>query len=154
MEFKNLVSNHFRFLIEEFGYHINKYVTDPENFGNSIVRFESSSAGINIVLDRGQVFVAIGPLTSQEVEWFDICDVIPYFAPQIEAVYLFPEDLSGEASISFQLERLSNLIKSYCSPILQGDFLMEREIRDNQTKRAKKFKEEIKKRYPDLKNLD
>lgn len=153
MEFADTLVQHFRFLTDEFGYRITKIETDPKNFGNCLVQFESPSAGVDVILDRGQVFVTIGPLTTPEEEWFDICDVSPYFAPQMEAVYLFPEAVSSEVSLSYQLDRLSNLMKSYCSPILQGDFRMEREIRNHQTKRAEKLKDEMKSRYPHLKNL-
>lgn len=154
IDFKSLVIQHFRFLIDEFGFRVKEARTDQENFGNSLIRFETSTIGINAVLDRGQVFIYLGPLTIREDEWFDICDVISYFAPQIENIYLFPENLSGDASIGFQVERLSGLVKTYCTPILKGDFSMERDIRAVQAKRAAKFKEEMKKRYPQLRNIE
>jgi hypothetical protein len=133
MDFISLVTHQFRFLVDEFGFHAKKARTDQKNFGNSLIRFETSTIGINVVLDRGQVFIYLGQLSMPEDEWFDICDVISYFAPQIENVYLFPENLSGDASITFQVERLSDLVKTYCTTILKGDFSMERDIRAGQS---------------------
>jgi hypothetical protein len=154
MDFISLATHHFRFLVDEFGFRVKEARTDQENFGNSLIRFETSTIGINVVLDRGQVFIYLGLLTMPEDEWFDICDVISYFAPQIENVYLFPENLSGDVSIAFQVERLSSLVKTYCTTILRGDISMERDIRAVQAKRAAKFKEEMKKRYPQLRNVE
>lgn len=148
-EFMDIVVHYFRFLIEDFGYKIKQTITTSAHFGNSIVCFATSVTGINVVLDRGQVFVYTGPLTLPVEEWFDICDVIPYFASHIDKVYLFPEDVSDEASIVFQVDRLSSLIRMYCSPILAGDLSMAKQLREIQRTRAEKFKSEMKKRYPD-----
>jgi hypothetical protein len=43
---------------------------------------------------------------------------------------------------------------TYCVPILNGDFSMEKEVRVIQKKRTDKFQEEMKKRYPQLRNLE
>jgi len=150
-EFINIVAHHFRFLDEDFGYKIKQTITAPAPFGNSIVCFCTSLIGINVVLDRGQVFIYTGPLTLPVEEWFDICDVIPYFASHIDKVYFFPEDVSGEASIVLQVERLSSLIRMYCPSILAGDFSMDGEIREIQRTRVEKFKREMEKQYPNLK---
>lgn len=109
--------------------------------------------GVKIVLDRGQLFIYVGKLTKVDRDWFDIEDVVKYFAPNIEPVYIFPEDLIGQANILFQARRLSSLLKMYCTSLLQGDFSMEKDIRNIQLKRVEHFKEEMRNRFPQLKNM-
>lgn len=149
-EYINLLTNQFRFLVDELGFNISTAKFEPENFGNCIIRLETSKVGVNIVLDRGQLFIYIGQRTKVEDEWFDIRDVIKYFAPHIEPVYIFPEELTGQANILFQARRLADLIKTYCTPLLQGDFSMENDIRNIQLKRVEIFEDEMRNRYPHL----
>jgi hypothetical protein len=42
------------------------------------------------------------------LEWFEFSDMIHFFAPEIEPVYIFPQDLSNyQAEIESQVSRLA-----------------------------------------------
>lgn len=152
-EFINLLIKQFRFLVDELGFEIIMSKYDQEYFGDSLILLKSQKVGVKIVLDRGQLFIYVGKLTKVDRDWFDIEDVVKYFAPNIEPVYIFPEDLIGQANILFQARRLSSLLKMYCTSLLQGDFSMEKDIRNIQLKRVEHFKEEMRNRFPQLKNM-
>jgi hypothetical protein len=154
IDFLSIVTVHLNILISDYEYKVKLFQTDPKNFGNSLVKLESPKVGINVTLDRGQVFIFLGSLNKPEDEWFDICDVINYYAPFLETVYVFPENLVGEESINFQVNRLADLTITFCKPILFGDFSKEEYIRAIKAKRVETFKKEMKKRFPQFKNID
>jgi hypothetical protein len=54
--------------------------------------------------------------------------------------------------INFQMDRLSQLIKQYCAPIINGDFSMAKKIQKIKLNRIKEMIKEMKKQYPQFKN--
>jgi hypothetical protein len=150
--FLELVQEKFNFLIIEYGFHFVSFNRDSLNFGNSLIRLESDEVGINIILDRSQISIHIGQLSKPDDDWFDFVDLLQYFAPKIKTPYIYPENLIGNERINFQMDRLSQLIKQYCAPIINGDFSMAKKIQKIKLNRIKEMIKEMKKQYPQFKN--
>ena len=141
----DLIIRHFKFLMDEYGYHIEEKEFSPEAMGNAYVTFKSELIGIEIVIDRNQVLVTIGDQLQPRAEWFEFTDTLKYFAP-LEIPYEFGEKTGAntwEDVIEFQLSRLATIFRQYCDPLLKGDLSMKAEIQLIEDKRV----DEMLKRY-------
>jgi hypothetical protein len=113
--FPNAVYKYFSFL-NDLGFTIKeKEEVDPKAMGNGFFVFISSSAGIEIVLDRGQVLMEIGKASQDRKEWIDWSIISSVYSPT-EKAYDF------ELDIDSQVKRLSELLRKYCLGLLKGDF--------------------------------
>lgn len=152
MDYVDLIISKFTFLINQYSFEIDHQEFDLEFFGNTIVRFANQKTGFKVVIDRSEVTILLGEITDKDEDWFDIIDVVKFFAPQIDPVYIFPKNLLPDESIQFQVERLSHIAQGYCVSILKGDFSMKAEIAQIRAKREQTFINEMKRKYPQLRN--
>jgi hypothetical protein len=140
----SLVRQHFRYLTDEYGFSITRDDYFPEHMGNADMLFVSPQTGVEIVLDRGQVLINIGPIIQARKEWFEFSDVVHYFAPEIEPVYIFSEDASSyQAAIESQVARLAQLMRQYCEPLLKGDLSTQNSIREIEGTRVAKLMDHL-----------
>jgi len=125
--FADLVGKHFAFLSDEYGFKLGE-VLGPygEPMGNSAVTWESAASGIQIVDDRRQVFISLGPTTLQQRDWYDIAVVVRTFAPEVDPVYIFSHYLSSDSivPVETQVRHLAHLMHAHCRPVLLGDWSM------------------------------
>ena len=146
--FARFVKEYFAFLVREFGFAIVHESYNPKAFGNSEVRFESKTAGIRLIRDRGDVTLTLGRPSEPPNSWLDLTTVAKFLQPEAqEPVYIFP-DFPGqpERSMDFQLSRLAPLLRRYCGPILRGHFSSWQQLRQFEAKRAEELtKEAVKK---------
>jgi len=132
-----IVKKHFDFLFSDYGFVTVDEGYYPELMGNAHIRLESEKCGIQIVLDRNQVLINMGPTSLGEREWFEFSDIVQYFAPEIESVYVFPEEeLTYETRIEVQVSRLAEIMHNHCKPVLRGNYAMYAEIKDIEHKRV------------------
>ena len=144
----DLIIQHFVYLIKEYDFIIENKEFDPSSMGNAFVIFKSSRVGIEIVIDRNQVLIALGDQTEPRENWLDYNDVLHYFAP-LEVAYsnldkLFDEKRANNRSntdtwdevLEFQLNRVGFMLRRYCEPILKGDLSMIKDIKEIEEKRV------------------
>jgi len=138
--FAEQVKKHFHYLVDDYGFSVVDEKHDPEAFGNSLVDFQSSTAVIRVLLDRGQVLVDIRPSIEPPTFWFDLGSLVEFLAPEAdEPVYVFPETWDNYYEmIEWQVARLARVLRQYCALVLRGEFSQWREI----DKRRKKSAEE------------
>jgi hypothetical protein len=142
----NLVRQHFRYLTDEYGFSLARDAYFPESMENADMLFVSSQTGVRIVLDRGQVLINIGSLLQPQQEWFEFSDVVHFFAPETEPVYIFSQDNSNyHATIESQVIRVARLMHQYCEPLLRGDFSMQSGIREIERQRVAKLLDDLNK---------
>jgi hypothetical protein len=138
-------------LIKDYGFSIARERYDPNMMGNAQVIFESTLIGIDIVLDRSQVLIAIGSLAKPRREWFEFSDVLHYFTPDLTA-YIFPnvpKDFPNyESSVDAQVSRLAKLMSQYCAPILNGDLSIANKVKEIESKRVSEMLESLQRRKP------
>ena len=60
MDRDNLIVQHFRYLIDDYGFRVDEHEFAHQTFGNAFVIFKSSLTGIEIVIDRNQAFIRAG----------------------------------------------------------------------------------------------
>lgn len=117
-----LVEDSFGWLLDEFGFTLIHEESYPQDYGNSIVVLESSECRLRIVLERGQVFVEVGPLhapldwaTQAPGLWFDITDVIPFMTHEdIEWQYpLRDGDPAISSSPMDQMKGISTALRPF-----------------------------------------
>jgi hypothetical protein len=65
----DLILQNFGYLITEFGFSIAEKEFDPSMMGNAFIIFKSSQIGIEIVIDRNQVLIALGDPTEPRKKW-------------------------------------------------------------------------------------
>lgn len=110
------IKKYFGYLFDDYGFDVISE-TCFESFGNWVVVLRSNDCRLRIVQDRGEVSIAAGPLWSplgwQAGPWFDL-RVITAFLTQGKVM---PEYIPGKTDQ--QLERLSNLLRSYCDQICE-----------------------------------
>lgn len=143
----DLIVRYFRYLVDEYGYHIEHKEFSPETMGNAYVTFKSSSIGIQIVIDRNQALMVIGDQSQPIAKWFDFTYVLEYFAPS-EIAYDFGEKTDAntwEEVIEAQLARLALIVRKYCDPLLSGDLGMKGDIERIQTGRGVETMEHLNK---------
>src|SRR5574341_1025844 len=92
--FADLVKQHFKYLTDDYGFAVALETYSPMVMGNASVDFESSKTRIEIVLDRSQVLIALGPIDRPRREWFEFSDVVQFFAPTVDPIYVFPQDIT------------------------------------------------------------
>jgi hypothetical protein len=80
------------------------------------VIFDSNSTELTIQLERGQVFVDVGPRGASES--FDLGEIILSKEPESRFRYA---DLAT-TSLVVELRRLAGLLSRYCDAMLSGDF--------------------------------
>lgn len=142
-----IIKRYFEYLIDEYGFLIEREEYSPEAMGNAYIVYTSKLIGIGVVVDRDQVLINIGQVTWPEREWFEFTDVIHYFNPNIKKVYAFsgvPLEKQN-FTIEAQVKHVSIILRQYCEPILMGDFSMEDLIKEIERKRAKEILEHFKK---------
>ena len=147
--FIDLVEQYFHYLIDDYGFSVVAERYSPKYMGNAQVVYESSSVGISIVLDRGEVLINLGPRSRPRHDWFEFTDVVHYFAPNLEPVYVFPQDqfphevMDPRVIQDFQVSRLAQIMHQHCEPILRGDLSMQTRIQELEGNRAAEMLEEF-----------
>lgn len=124
--FFDQVKKQFRFLIDDFQFSISEELSFPNVFGNCLVLMQSKDCRIRVVLERGQVFIDVSPLSTSAPDlsssWFDLMVIAAFVAqgsPQERLAYAQPDDSLGpEARIDWQLSRLSGILRSNWENIL------------------------------------
>lgn len=145
--FSQLVKQHFGYLTSKYNFKICSDRFFPDVMGNAEVTFKSPKTGFQIVLDRNQVLAKIGQVNKSERDWFVFSDVISYFSPDVENAYVFPDDFSNyEQALEIQIERIANMIRDYCEPLLLGDFSMSDAIKEIEKRRVEKFLSNVRKK--------
>lgn len=122
----DLIVTYFDFLIKEYDFRIARKEFDPETMGNAVVVFKSLKFGIEITIDRNQVLLSIGEHLDSRLDWFELTDVLKYYAPNIDSndVYFFPEktqENTWEEIVTIQLGRMALLFRQNCGPVLKGE---------------------------------
>ena len=145
----DLIVQYFNYLISEYGYQIAEKEFNPDAMGNAYVIFMSSKIGIEVTIDRNNVFIAIGEHSHPRREWFEFSDVIKYFAPSIKNVYDFPEkteEQSWDSIVEIQLNNLATMLHRYCKPLLGGEIWLNDEFKNNEEKRLVEILSRLKKK--------
>jgi hypothetical protein len=141
-----LIKRYFHYLVDEFGFSIDREGYSPEVMGNAVVVFVSTSTAVKVVVDRSQVLINIGELSWPEKDWFEFGDVVQFFNPNLKDVYDFSGDsLDNQAYIVSQAKHLALLLRQYCEPLLRGDFSMQDKIREIEKKRVAEMLEHFQK---------
>ncbi|MBI3176932.1 MAG: hypothetical protein HYZ35_02975 [Chloroflexi bacterium] len=144
--FSALVKKHFHYLVDEYGFTVAHESYHPETMGNAQVVFKSALVGIDIVCDRNDVLISLGLLPQGRRDWLEFANVVRVFAPDIGAVYNFPEDFSNrEAALESQVSRLAQLMHQHCTPVLKGDFSAPDQARQAEHDRVTAWLEEMRK---------
>jgi len=107
--------------------------------GNAVVVFKSPKFGIEVVIDRNQALISIGEQVDPRMEWFEFRDVVMYYAPDAENVYVFPEksdENTWDEIVETQLRRLAIVLRKYCDPLLKGESWEKEEIKKIEEDRA------------------
>lgn len=145
-----IIRTNFQFLIDEYGYTITREVYLPEIMGNAELVLMSNTTGIKVVVDRSQVMVNIGDSSRPEDEWFDLSDVVHFYAPTLIDVYIFPTNPQNhQDKIETQVDWLVRILRQYCEPLLRGDFSNEDQIKEIERKRVDEMLEHLKKLFED-----
>jgi hypothetical protein len=139
-EFEKMVKKYFHFLEDDFHFFYYQQVDSPY----MEIFYTSDKAGIRIVLDRGTVELQVGNITDPQHKWFELVDIMRHFAPEINDVDKFVPILST-ILIEEQLLQIASWIKTYCIPLLIGDFSMEMEINEARSQRIKENLRRLKK---------
>jgi len=127
------LKSHLSFLTDKYDFLLNGELYSPEFMGNAFVKYLSECVGIFVVCDRNQVFVQIGLKTWPENEWFQLEDIVRYFYPDLEKVYLF------DKSIDDQLEQITLYLRGICEPFILGDFSMQAQVKEVEKQRVKEM---------------
>ncbi len=122
--FIELVKKHFGYLVEKYGFAVVAERYDPEIFGNGLVRFQSPSVIITVVLDRGQVLTDVQPYPEILGREFGLGTIIEFLAPEVsEPVYVFPDEWDDYwAMIEWQTARVACMLSRHCVSLLAGRF--------------------------------
>lgn len=138
MKKDKLIIKYFKFLMDDFGFKVTGKNFNKEMMGNAYVNFTSKTTGIQIVVDRNQVFITIGKITEPIKNWLQFSDALKFYNPD-EKAYIFYEktdSISWDEAERLQLDRLSKIILN-CTPLLLGDFSEENNIRKKEEQRVK-----------------
>lgn len=143
-----MIRKYFYYLIEDYGFSVERMEFDPQAMGNAVLIFISSWLGIEIVVDRNQVLLSIGEHRAPREQWFEFLDVVKYFAPCENIEYIFPEKTSNntwDEVVEIQLARLADILQRYCKPLLNGESLRITEIKKIEQKRVSELEGKFKK---------
>ena len=140
-----LIKNHFKYLLDEYGFSIEREYYSPEIMGNAAVVYISNTTGVIIAVDRSQVLISIGRSALPEDQWFEFSDVIHFYAPTVKEAYIFQIDDTHLVEVELQLERLAQLLRKYCEPLLRGNFSDEDQIKEFERQRAEEMLEDFRK---------
>lgn len=139
MNSNELIKVIFRTLMDEYGYSFTRDLYSPEFMGNAEVVFASDKTGIRIAVDRGQVFVNIGPLLQPKDEWVDLENVVHFYAPRVKGVYLFQRSNQSYSDIESQVNWVLHVLRKYCKPLLEGNFSDYDRIKEIERKRVREM---------------
>lgn len=142
----DLIVKYFGYLINEYYFRIERKIYAPQTMGNAVVTFKSPEIGIEIVVDRSQVLISLGNQSDPIEHWFEFSDIIKYYAPSVEKVYIFTEkttDNTWDEVIETQLQRLAIILRQYCEPLLKGAPLMIEEIKKIEEERRTEMLKKI-----------
>ena len=140
----DILKQTYEFLIEEYGFRVKHAQYSPGFMGNSQIIYELNDIAISIVVDRGQVLINIGSTIKPVKEWFEFTDVIHYFDPNLDIVYDYFENLdNANERIIQQANRLAQLLRKYCTPILKRDISMGPKIKEIENERVKKLLQDL-----------
>lgn len=104
------VRKHFRYL-ESYGFEIVYKETFP-SFDNAEVVFQSEKCRIRVLLERGEVYVDVGPLPPVDY-WIDLSSLVEFLTQGAETWrYEIP---SGDYQfrVEWQLTRVANKLRHY-----------------------------------------
>jgi len=135
----DLIVQHFGYLVNEYGFRVERKEFDRQTMGNAVVVFKSPKFGIEVVIDRNQALISIGEQVDPRMEWFEFRDVVMYYAPDAENVYVFPEksdENTWDEIVETQLRRLAIVLRKYCDPLLKGESWEKEEIKKIEEDRA------------------
>lgn len=136
--FAKRVKEHFSYLVDKYGFSIVEERYDPKVFGNGLVRFQSLTLSISVVLDRGQVLIDFTPYPEMPGYQFDLGTVIKFLAlANRETAYIFPEKWDDYYEmIEHQIVRAAHMLKQYCAPVLKGQFSEWNKMYESQKREA------------------
>jgi hypothetical protein len=140
------VRNYFGFLLDDFGFSIKEERYNQE-MRNAVVIFSKDQTCIELVKDRGQIFVSIGDQRLIRWDWVEFTQAIQFLSGNPDPVYSFPSqynDVTEEA----QLYRVSALLKQHCLVILSGEMSvvqLQDAIRLKSAKKTSEFLDSLKK---------
>lgn len=135
----DLIVQHFNYLVDEYGFRIERKEFNPGAMGDAIVVFTSANLGIEIVIDRNQVLLRIGDQSDPRGAWFEFSDVVKHFAPSLDNVYDAPEktpERTWDDVVEAQLAKLALVLRESCTPLLRGESLAKTEIKKIEKKRV------------------
>ena len=141
------VEKEFSSLVSEYGFSPLQETYSPEIMGNSSITYLSDKTILIIVLDRGQVLMKIGESTKPRKDWFELTDVVRFFAADetMDVYQLSTKNPYDTIPIEEQVSRLAMLTRNYCVPFLKGDFSMKKKIKDLEKRRSDKLLNKTKK---------
>jgi hypothetical protein len=132
-----LIKKHFNYLINDYGFSIDREEHSTEQMGNAYIVYVSRAIAIMIVVDRSQVLLNLGEPSWPEREWFEFTDVVSFFNSSITEVYNFSESpIDHRAYVEKQVQYLAYILRVNCEPLLRGDFSMQNQIREIEQKRV------------------
>ena len=137
----DLLLRYFGYLVNDFGFELERKQFDPGAMGNAVLVFKSRTVSIEIVVDRNDVLISIGDPLDRRWDWFEFTDVMKYYAPEIPTAYVFPQktsDNTWDEMVEIQVDRLSKMLRQYCEPLLKGEPLMKRELKQIENERVTK----------------
>jgi hypothetical protein len=143
-----LIVQCFAYLVNDYGFHIEKKEFAEYAMGNAVVVYKSSLVGIEIAVDRGQVLISMGDQADQLREWFEFSDVLKYYDPSVEKAYILPEktpEKTWDDVIEDQIKRLAIILRQYCEPFLKGDLSGGEQIKQIEKKRTAELFEHLNK---------
>jgi hypothetical protein len=122
------IIQYFSYLVNEYGFHVQEKEFSPEVMGNAYVLFISSKTGIEVVIDRNQVFISMGDQSEAKEKWLDIRDVLKKLAPSEVAFVLYEktDEMTWDEAVKAQLSRTSILLHRCCVPLLIGELGMKK----------------------------
>ena len=113
------VQKHFRFLIDEYGFSVEK---EEEGRGYCLVAFRQKGlfrpkiCRVRVSREAGRVQVDIAPLSAPN-DWFSLATVIQYLTPGAENPWTYDEVYDPKTGK--QLENLAEVLRSHFDTILQ-----------------------------------
>ena len=118
----DLIKKYFGYLTDSYDFSI---ISESE----SEVVFKSDVCCVRFLLERGQVFIDLGP--GFESWSFDLGEIILWKDPNSRFGYAFGSDVN----LDQELSRLAVLLKKYCDNMLKGDFSMRNDLEKFRKKR-------------------
>lgn len=119
--FADLVKDHCRFLLEAYGFRVERESLDADHFGNSIVVMRSGDVRIGFLKDRGVVRIDISPIVRYDVferGSFDLSFVVRFLSPHApEYNYIVWGEPEADTII-----RVADILARYCVQLLSGKF--------------------------------